>query len=120
MSPDLKSQSTVISSRIAALHREHYGRGAERVRTLVHADVVLTLLEDPFIPAERLAIANGQFEQVRERRTSWQDLMKQPFTEVVEEATGRTVRAFFSQSSEEPQMSLECFVLEPLNDEEPS
>jgi hypothetical protein len=37
---DLKGQATAISSGIGALHREHYGRGADRIRTLIHQDVV--------------------------------------------------------------------------------
>ena len=114
MPPDLKSQSTAISNRIAALHREHYGRGAGRVRTIIHRDYVSTLLDDPYTPVERLAIANGEFRGVREMRTMFQDWMRVPFTEAVEEATGRSVHAFFSQNSAEPRMSLEFFVLEPL------
>ena len=30
---DLKSQATAISDGIAAMHREHYGRGADRTRS---------------------------------------------------------------------------------------
>lgn len=114
MSPDSKGQSTAISNGIAALHREHYGRGAGRVRTIVHSDFVATLLDDPYTPAERMMIEKGQFLQVRETRTMFQDWMQTAFTDVVEQATGRKVQAFFSQSSELPQVSLEFFVLEPL------
>jgi uncharacterized protein YbcI len=110
-----QKQSTAISNGIAALHREHYGRGAERVRTVVHADYVVTLMEDPFTPAERLTISKGEFRQVREMRTMFQDWMRVSFSKVVEDATGRPVSGFFSQVSAEPPVSLEFFVLAPVD-----
>lgn len=110
----LQKQSTAISNGIARLHREHYGRGAGSVRTVVHADYVVTLMDDPFTPAEKLTIGKGEFRQVRETRTMFQDWMRVPFSELVEEATGRSVVGFFSQVSAEPQMSLEMFLLAPV------
>lgn len=109
---DLKSQATAISDGIGALHREHYGRGADRIRTLVHQDVVMTRLEDCFTTVERKMIAEGAFLQVRETRTMFQDWMRPSFTEIVEGATGRRVAAFFSQVSHDPDMALEVFLLE--------
>jgi uncharacterized protein YbcI len=113
----LQKQSVAISNRIAALHREHYGRGARSVRTVIHSYYVVTLLEDPFTPAERLTIAKGEFRQVREMRTMFQDWMRDRFSEAVEEATGRKVVAFFSQVSAEPPMSLEFFTLDRATEE---
>jgi uncharacterized protein YbcI len=110
----LQKQSLAISNQIATLHRQHYGRGAGSVRTSIHPDYVVTLLDDPFTPAENLTIANGEFRQVRDMRTMFQDWMRGPFTAAVEEATGREVAAFFSQVSAEPPMSLEFFTLAPL------
>ena len=94
---DLKSQATAISDGIAAMHREHYGRGADRTRTLIHQDVVMTRLEGCFTTVEKRMVAEGAFLQVRETRTMFQDWMRPRFTEIVEDATGRRVAAFFSQ-----------------------
>jgi uncharacterized protein YbcI len=110
---DLKTQSTAISDGIAAMHREHYGRGADRTRTLIHQDVVMTRLEDCFTTVEKKMIAEGAFVQVRETRTMFQDWMRPHFTEIVEGATGRKVAAFFSQVTHDPDMAVELFVLEP-------
>lgn len=63
-----------MSDGIAAMHREHYGRGANRIRTLIHQDVVMTRLEDCFTTVEKKMIAEGAFVQVRETRTMFQDL----------------------------------------------
>jgi len=109
---DLKSQATAISDGIAAMHREHYGRGADRTRTLIHQDVVMTRLEGCFTTVEKTMIAEGAFLQVRETRTMFQDWMRPRFTEIVEDATGHRVAAFFSQVSHDPDMALEVFLLE--------
>ena len=42
----------------------------------------------------------------------FQDWMRPRFTEIVEDATGRRVAAFFSQVSHDPDMALEVFLLE--------
>jgi uncharacterized protein YbcI len=108
---DLKSQSTAISNGIGALHREHYGRGADRIRTIIHQDLVVTTLEDCFTTVERKMISEGAFIQVRQTRIMFQDWMGPMFTEIVQEATGREVRAFFSQVSSDPDMAVELFLL---------
>ena len=112
-----KSQATAISNGIAALHREHYGRGADRIRTMIHRDIVATTLEDCYTPVEKKLIAEGEFAQVRKTRMMFQDWMCERFVAIVEEQTGRKVRAFFSQVSAEPEMSLEFFVLQPHDDD---
>ena len=110
---DLKNQATAISNGIASMHREHYGRGADRTRTLIHQDVVMTRLEDCFTTVEKTMIAEGAFVQVRETRTMFQDWMRPHFTEIVEGATGRRVEAFFSQVTHDPDMAVEVFLLGP-------
>lgn len=111
---DLKSQATEISNGIGALHREYYGRGADRIRTIIHRELVVTTLEDCFTTVEKKMIAEGAFAQVRATRTMFQDWMRPGFTEIVEAATGRNVRAFFSQSGHDPDIAVELFLLEPL------
>ena len=103
--------ATVISNGISALHREHYGRGANRSRTHINNDFVVTVMEDPFTKVERTMIENGAFEIVRETRTRFQDWMGPAFIEIVEEATGRKVAQFFSQVAHDPDYAIECFVL---------
>jgi uncharacterized protein YbcI len=110
---DLQRASTTISNGIGSLHREHYGRGADRIRTLIHQDTVMTTLEDCFTTVEHKMVAEGAFRQVRETRTMFQDWMAPQFIEIVEQATGRKVRAFFSQVSQTPDIALELFLLHP-------
>ena len=122
-STDLKTQSTAISNGIGAMHREHYGRGADRIRTLIHQDVVMTTLEDCFTSVEKKMISEGAFVQVRETRTMFQDWMGPRFLQIVEEATGRKARAFFSQVTHDPDIAVELFLLEaadPSTDGKPA
>jgi hypothetical protein len=55
----------------------------------------------------------GAFKQVRETRIMFQDWMRPRFIEIVEDATGRKVRAFFSQVTRDPDMAVELFFFEP-------
>jgi uncharacterized protein YbcI len=114
---DKNDAPLTISNGIAAMHREHYGRGADRVRTTIHKDTVLTRLEDCYTTVERKMIAEGEFVRVRETRMMFQDWMGATFIQIVESATGRPVRAFFSQVHEDPEIAIEVFFLEPARGE---
>ena len=109
---DLKGQATAISNGIAALHREHYGRGADRTRTVIHPDMVTTMLEDCFTTVEKTMITEGVFTKVRETRIMFQDWMGPQFIDIVEGATGGKVRAFFSQVTHDPDIAVEFFLME--------
>jgi uncharacterized protein YbcI len=109
------SQARAISNGIGAVHREHYGRGPDRVKTVIHAELVATSLEDCFTTVEKRMIAEGEFLRVRETRTMFQDWMGPRFIEIVEDATGRKVRAFFSQVAHNPDIAMELFLLEPAS-----
>jgi uncharacterized protein YbcI len=108
-----REQGRRISDGIASIHREHYGRGARKVRTLIYDDVVLCRLEDPFTVVEKTMISADAFLQVRETRTLFQDWLGPRFIRLVEEVTGRKVRQFVSQVAHDPDFALELFLLEP-------
>ncbi len=110
-------QAAVISNAITRIHREHYGRGATTVRTIMQRNFVVSFLEDIYTPIERTLIDAGHQEQVRETRQIFQDAMRDRFAEAVEEATGRRVVAFMSQVHFDPDLACEIFVLEPRVDE---
>jgi uncharacterized protein YbcI len=110
--PDGRAPATMISNGISALHREHYGRGANRSRTHINNDFVVTVMEDPFTKVEKTMIESGAFDIVRETRTRFQDWMRPTFIEIVEEATGRKVAQFFSQVGHDPDYAIECFLLD--------
>jgi uncharacterized protein YbcI len=100
-----------ISNAVLGLHRDNYGRGAVRARTIIQGDYVACFLEDIYTPVEHTLIRAGQWEQVRNTRTAFQDALSAEFRAAVEEITGRTVVAFFSQVHHDPDMAIEAFVL---------
>jgi len=106
-----------ISNAITKLQRDHYGRGPESVRTLVGYDHIICFLENSFVPVERTLIDAGETAAVRETRLAFQRAMESRFVGIVEEISGRKVRAFLSQVSLEPDISVEVFVLERADDE---
>lgn len=106
-------QAAAVSNAITRLHREHYGRGASTTRTIIQRNFVVCFLEDIYTPVERTLIESNRRDAVRETRNIFQDAMRPKFTQAVEEATGRTVIAFMSQVTFDPDMAAEVFVLEP-------
>jgi len=110
-------QAATISNAITRIHREHYGRGATTVRTIMQRNYIVSFLEDIYTPIERTLIDAGHPERVRETRQIFQDAMRDRFVQAVEEATGRRVVAFMSQVHFEPDLACEIFVLEPRGGE---
>jgi uncharacterized protein YbcI len=108
--------SAEISKVIAGIHREHYGRGAGRVRTVMGEDFIICFLEDIYTPLERTLIDAGRFPAVQESREAFQDTMRPTFVSEVERITERKVIAFLSQVHMEPDLAIETFVLEPSSD----
>lgn len=99
-----------ISREVVRIHAQYYGRGPTRARTIWRQDVVAVILEEIFTGAEEMLTEAGRFEQVRSHRQAFQDQVEPLFRNVVEQATGRRVRTFLSQVSEEGVAS-EVFVL---------
>jgi uncharacterized protein YbcI len=108
-----RRSAQAISNAITKLQRDHYGRGPDSVRTVVGYDHVICFLENTFMPVERTLIDAGETDAVRETRLAFQRAMEPRFVNTVEEITGRRVRAFLSQVSLNPDISVEVFVLEP-------
>jgi uncharacterized protein YbcI len=100
-----------ISNAITKLQRDHYGRGPDSVRTVVGYDHIICFLENSFVPVERTLIDAGETAAVRETRLAFQRAMERRFVATVEEISGRKVRAFLSQVSLNPDISVEVFVL---------
>jgi uncharacterized protein YbcI len=117
--PERGRVAAAISNAISGIHREHYGRGASRARTVMGADYIICFLEDIYTPVERTLIDAGRFEAVKETREAFQETMQETFTASVEELSGRKVIGFLSQVHVDPDLAVETFILEPENDGRP-
>jgi uncharacterized protein YbcI len=108
--------AAAVSNAVARIHREHYGRGAGRARTVMGEDYVICFLEDIYTPVERTLIDAGRFAAVQETRNAFQETMRDNFVAAVEDATGRKVVGFLSQVHVDPDLAVETFILHPDGD----
>ena len=100
-----------ISNEIVRLHSEYYGRGPTRAKVYVDGDLIAVVLEETFTPAERTLIARGEADGIQDIRRRLQRAMGDQFKSVVEQASGREVRSFMSETDLENDISVELFLL---------
>jgi uncharacterized protein YbcI len=105
-----------ISRGLVHLHRRFYGRGPTQAKTYALDDTVMCMLAGGFTTVERTLIDDGRSEDVERIRRSFQQAMRERFTGLVEDATGRSVIAYMSQVHTNPDMAVELFVLEPAEE----
>jgi uncharacterized protein YbcI len=100
-----------ISSGMTRLHRHYYGRGPTKAKTYIDDDLVVVVLEETFTVAERTLVDRGEVDAIQHIRRRFQQQMADEFTALVEQATGRSVRAFMSETHLEADVSVEIFLL---------
>jgi uncharacterized protein YbcI len=101
-----------ISTALVRLVREHVGKGPTQAKTLLHDDVVVTVLRGGFTQAEKTLYKAGRGDVVDESRRAMQDVLEREMRATVERLTGRRVAAFMSANHHEPDASVEIFLLE--------
>ncbi|MBS1888943.1 MAG: DUF2294 family protein [Actinobacteria bacterium] len=102
---------TDISREIVQIHATYYGRGPTRAKTVWREDIVVCVLEDIFTKPEQVLVDAGRFGQVRANRQLFQDTVEPLLRQVVERATGATVRSCLSQVGADGSAT-EVFVLD--------
>jgi uncharacterized protein YbcI len=108
--------SAAISNAVVGLLHDYTGRGPTRARTHIATDLITVVLEDTLTKGERSLVADGKSELVLGTRYAYQQTMRTDLVAVVEARSGRQVRAFLSDNHLEPDIAVECFVLEPVAD----
>ena len=101
----------MISTEIVRLQAEYYGKGPTRARTYIVEDLVVVVLEESFTRAEKTLVERGEREAIQHIRRRFQQQMEETFTSVVEQATGRKVRTFLSETNVDDDVSVETFLL---------
>jgi uncharacterized protein YbcI len=107
-----------ISTGLVQLHSRFYGKGPTKAKTHQVNDTVVSILRGGFTRVERTLIETGQEESVYQMRRSFQQVIEDEFRQVVEEATGRKVIAYMSSIHVDPDLAVEIFVLEPVEERE--
>ena len=73
--------------------------------------MVVVVLEETFTPAERTLIDRGQSDSIQRIRRDFQMVMANQFKALVEQASGREVRSFVSETDLENDIAIEMFIL---------
>src|SRR3954452_6534624 len=103
-----------ISNAMVRLHKEQFGRGPTRARSeWAGPDQLVVTLEDTLTPAERRLAAMEEHQRLRDTRMLFQYAAQREFTDVVEQLTGRTVRAFVCGLDTRTDVACEVFVFAP-------
>jgi uncharacterized protein YbcI len=101
----------MISTEIVRLQAEYYGKGPTKAKTYIVDDLVVCVLEESFTRAEKTLVDRGEREAIQQIRRRFQQQMAEEFIGVVEQATGRKVRTFLSETNLEHDVSVETFLL---------
>jgi len=104
---------TAISDGMVALLKEFYGRGPTRAKTYYQDDLVVCVLRGGFSKVEETLFDGGRGGAVIQQRMAFQDVMRERFTSVISDATGRPVIGFMSGNQQDPDLMCEVFVLGP-------
>jgi uncharacterized protein YbcI len=95
------------------IYKVQFGRGPTKARTaFAGPDLIVCTLEDTLTPVERKMAAAGDHERLRDLRLYFQYMAEGQFTEVIERALGRRVRAFISGMDTRKDVAAELFYLE--------
>src|SRR5580693_5256323 len=101
-----------ITNRIVSFMREHYGRGPIKAKTYVLDNLIVCVLSDGFTAIERTMVEGGEPNRVLDMRRDFQRMMKERYTAMIEQLTGRKVLAFLSQAHIEPDLTIEIFLMD--------
>lgn len=97
------------------LMRDAVGKGPTQCKThWAGPDTLVVVLGGGYLAAERTLYEAGRDEEVRAARQALQDVLESQMRGLIEEHVGRQVSAFLSAQHQDPDLQVEIFVLEPL------
>lgn len=106
---------TAISDGLVSLLKEYYGRGPSQAKSYYSDDLVVCVLQGGFTRVEQTLLDGGRGAAVIQQRMAFQDLMRDRFNKVIEDATGRQVVGFMSGNQQDPDIMCEVFILAPTD-----
>jgi uncharacterized protein YbcI len=106
---------TAISDGLVGLLKEFYGRGPTAAKSYYSDDLVVCLLRGGFSRVEETLLEGGRGAAVIQQRMEFQEMMRERFEEIIEQATGRKVIGFMSGNQQAPDIMCEVFILDPTD-----
>ena len=104
---------TAISTGMVGLLKEFYGNGPTRTKSYYQDDLVVCVLRGGFSRVEETLLKGGRGRAVIQQRMEFQEVMRERFAGVIEDATGRPVIGFMSGNQQHPDLMCEVFILGP-------
>jgi uncharacterized protein YbcI len=80
---------------------------------LLENDLVVCVLRGGFSKVEQTLLEGGRGPAVIQQRMEFQEVMRDRFTGVIQDATGRPVIGFMSGNQQHPDLMCEVFILGP-------
>jgi uncharacterized protein YbcI len=111
--PTRGQSAQAISQAVVRVVRDYTGRGPTKAHTTIHDNIVIVVLRDTLLKAEQSLVAGGQGLAVMDMRRRFQGAMEDDLVAAVTEHTGRTVEAFLSDNTIDPDIAVEVFLLAP-------
>jgi uncharacterized protein YbcI len=103
---------TRIADQMALLQADYYGVPPKEARAyVIPGEIVVVVLRETFTPAEKVLISNGDSEAIQHSRRRFQQLSREDFGAVVEQATGEQVESFLSETNLEKEVAVEIFLM---------
>lgn len=112
MSESQQYPMTEISTEIAKIYRDEYGRGPRRITAHRLPDAIVCLLEDVNTPVHDALLRDGREDLAQEIHGRLQFAMAGRMSEVVERVTGRAVRAYVPGFNSAVNATTDVFYLE--------
>jgi uncharacterized protein YbcI len=106
-----RSPALEISNMAVQVMREYTGRGPTQARTTINHQIVVILMRDTLLKAEKSLVAAGEANAVLDTRHKFQKTMEDELVGGVERITGRKVVAFMSDNHIDPDLAAEVFVM---------
>jgi len=106
---------TAISDGLVGLLKDYYGHGPTRAKSYYEDDLVVCVLRGGFSRVEQTLLDGGRGDAVIKQRMEFQEVMRERFAAVIEDATGRRVIGFMSGNQQHPDLMCEVFILAPTD-----
>ena len=108
------SALSAVSNAMVKLHKEQFGRGPTSARShYAGPDMLVCMMQDAFLPAERKLVELGDEARVRDTRTAYQAATADEFIMAVEQIVDRKVHAFASGIDAKTSTVFETFSFHP-------
>ncbi len=103
-----------VSNALVGLHKQQFGRGPTKARTdFAGPDVLVTVLQDALLPAEKALVEMGEHLRVMETRAFFQEATRDRFIRTIEEIVRRKIYSFHSTCDPRTGIVIEIAVFEP-------